>query len=343
MRKHRFSALGLIALLLGGLLLQHAAAHGSLQTPLSRTYGCFLEGPEQPQSAACQAAVAVGGTQALYDWNEVNIGDAAGRHRQIIPDGQLCSAGRSKYAGFDLPRADWPATSLTAGASYTFIYRATAPHRGTFELYITRNGYDPTQPLRWADLEPAPFLRSTNPPLANGAYVMAGHLPAGKTGRHLIYAIWQRSDSPEAFYACSDVLFGTSPQPTATRTPAVPATATPRPTATHTPAPTATPGQPTATRPPATATPRPTATRTPAPTATATRPPATATPGQPTATRPPATATPQPGIEPWMPYRAYAADALVSYNGLIYRCWQPHTALPGWEPPFVPALWIFVP
>lgn len=28
--------------------------------------------------------------QALYDRMEVNIGDAAGRHRELIPDGQLC-------------------------------------------------------------------------------------------------------------------------------------------------------------------------------------------------------------------------------------------------------------
>ncbi|WP_328796398.1 lytic polysaccharide monooxygenase [Halosaccharopolyspora lacisalsi] len=28
-----------------------------------------------------------------------------------------------------------------------------------------------------------------------------------KSGRHIIYSVWQRSDSPEAFYNCSDVLF----------------------------------------------------------------------------------------------------------------------------------------
>lgn len=32
-------------------------------------------------------------------------------------------------------------------------------------------------------------------------------MPA-KSGRHLVYSIWQRSDSPEAFYTCSDVVFG---------------------------------------------------------------------------------------------------------------------------------------
>jgi len=32
--------------------------------------------------------------------------------------------------------------------------------------------------------------------------------PADLSGRHLLYTIWQRADSPEAFYACSDVIIG---------------------------------------------------------------------------------------------------------------------------------------
>ena len=40
-------------------------AHGSMETPLSRIYNCRLENPESPKSAACRAAVEVGGTQAL--------------------------------------------------------------------------------------------------------------------------------------------------------------------------------------------------------------------------------------------------------------------------------------
>jgi predicted carbohydrate-binding protein with CBM5 and CBM33 domain len=211
-----------------------ANAHGSMQNPASRTYTCYLEGPESPDSAACRAAIAVGGTQPLYDWHEVHILNAAGRHRQLIPDGELCSAGLDKYAGFDLPRADWPATTLPAGGgSYTFSYRATAPHRGSFEFYLTRAGYNPLTPLRWSDLEATPFLRATDPPLSGGAYVMTGQLPAGRTGRHLIYTIWQRSDSPEAFYTCSDVVFGTAP-PTSP-SPSVTASPTPSPTVSPSP------------------------------------------------------------------------------------------------------------
>ncbi|MFB6952490.1 lytic polysaccharide monooxygenase [Streptomyces niveus] len=199
-------SLGAAPLALVGLTAAPAAAHGSMTDPVSRVSACFAEGPESPKSAACKAAVAASGTQAFYDWNEVNIAAAAGNHKAIIPDGKLCSAGRDKYKGLDLPRGDWPSSPFTAG-NRTFTYKATAPHKGSFELYITKDGYDAGQPLKWSDLEDKPFAKVTDPKLVNGAYVFDGIVPA-KSGRHLIYSIWQRSDSPEAFYTCSDVVFG---------------------------------------------------------------------------------------------------------------------------------------
>ncbi|MER8072510.1 lytic polysaccharide monooxygenase [Streptomyces sp. NPDC094034] len=198
--------LGLAPLALAGLAAVPAAAHGSMTDPVSRVAACFAEGPESPRSAACKAAVAAGGTQALYDWNEVNIANAAGNHRQLIPDGKLCSAGKDKYKGLDQARGDWPSSELAPG-NRTFRYKATAPHRGSFELYVTKDGYDPGKPLKWSDLEEKPFLKVTDPKLESGAYVFDGVVP-NKSGRHLIYSIWQRSDSPEAFYTCSDVVFG---------------------------------------------------------------------------------------------------------------------------------------
>jgi len=216
-----------------------AGAHGTMSSPASRTWTCYQEGPESPDTAACRAAIALGGTQPVYDWNEVNQANAAGNHRAIIPDGRLCSAGRDKYRGFDLARADWPATSLPSGGAWRFTYRATAPHRGSFEFYMTRTGYSPTAPLRWSDLDAQPFFRVTDPPLVDGSYVMNANLPV-RSGRHLIFTIWQRSDSPEAFYTCSDVVFGggnpppppppTTPPPTTAPPPPPPPTTPPPPT-----------------------------------------------------------------------------------------------------------------
>ncbi|MDX1979737.1 MAG: lytic polysaccharide monooxygenase [Bryobacteraceae bacterium] len=191
----------------GVLCLSTAAfvfAHGALEIPLSRVYGCYLSGNA---SAACKAAVALGGAQAVYDWNGVNIGDVAGRHRERIADGRLCSASREQHKGFDLPRADWPAVRIQPDTNMEFVFRGTAPHATSyFRFYVTRDGYDPTRSLAWADLEAQPFCEPQWS-LSEGRYRMVCRTPR-KTGRHLIYTIWQRSDSPEAFYSCSDVDFG---------------------------------------------------------------------------------------------------------------------------------------
>ena len=203
------AAVGIAPLALTALAAAPAAAHGSMGDPVSRVSQCYAEGPESPRSDACKAAVAAGGTQALYDWNGIRIGDANGRHQELIPDGKLCSAGSDEFKGLDLPRADWPATGVTSG-SYTFKYRVTAPHKGTFKVYITKAGYDPSQPLAWDDLDlDHPVATVTDPVASGGFYTFSGTLPE-RSGKQLLYAIWQRSDSPEAFYSCSDVSFGGS-------------------------------------------------------------------------------------------------------------------------------------
>ncbi|MFE5854215.1 lytic polysaccharide monooxygenase [Streptomyces sp. NPDC056500] len=184
-----------------------ASAHGSVFGPVSRVSACFAEGPETPKSQICKDLVADSGTQPLYDWNEVNIANADGRHQQIIPDGKLCSANRVKYRALDWARTDWPATAVTAG-SYNFNVRVTAAHRGTMTMYITKQGFDPTKPLKWSDLDSAPVGTYSTPGISDsGFYRFTGTLPA-RTGRHIVYKVWQRHDSTEAFYGCSDVTFG---------------------------------------------------------------------------------------------------------------------------------------
>ncbi|AVH59584.1 MULTISPECIES: lytic polysaccharide monooxygenase auxiliary activity family 9 protein [Streptomyces] len=201
------TAVGIAPLALTALAAAPASAHGSMGDPVSRVSQCYAEGPESPRSDACKAAVAAGGTQALYDWNGIRIGDANGRHQALIPDGKLCSANSEEFKGLDLARADWPATGVSSGA-YTFKYRVTAPHKGTFTVYITKAGYDPSQPLAWDDLDlEHPVATATDPVASGGFYTFSGTL-AERSGKQLLYAIWQRSDSPEAFYSCSDVAFG---------------------------------------------------------------------------------------------------------------------------------------
>ncbi|MFE5485438.1 lytic polysaccharide monooxygenase [Streptomyces sp. NPDC056527] len=184
-----------------------AGAHGAVFNPVSRVAACYAEGPETPKSQVCKDLVADSGTQPLYDWNEVNIANADGRHQLLIPDGKLCSANREKYRALDWARTDWPATAVGAGA-FDFKVRVTAPHSGTMTVYITKQGFDPTQPLKWSDLDATPVATyATARTATDGFYNFTGTLPA-RTGRHIVYKVWQRNDSPEAFYSCSDVTFG---------------------------------------------------------------------------------------------------------------------------------------
>ena len=214
----------LLALIALVTIVQQTQAHGTTVAPYSRAYNCFLEGPESPTSPACQAAFEIGGSQQFYDWNEISQ-LAGGNHQAFVPDEQLCSGGKTKYAGLDLPRADWPAQTISADANgnFQFIYSATAPHSTEyFKFYITKDSYDLTQPLKWSDLEL--FCTINSVVLADGKYNMTCPLPA-KNGKRIIYNVWQRADSPEAFYACSDVILNNGGS--STPLPTTPPTATP--------------------------------------------------------------------------------------------------------------------
>ncbi|MEM9516050.1 MAG: lytic polysaccharide monooxygenase [Actinomycetota bacterium] len=349
-----------VGLVVGGLAVSATAlsgggvgAHGSNADPPSRTFACrFLE----PTNERCAAAWQVE-PQALYDWMEVNIGDAAGRHRQLIPDGELCSAGRDKFAAFDVP-GNWPVTNLTRerdGHTHV-LFEATAPHATAyFRYYLTEPGWDPNQRLAWDDLE---LVYDSGALPAERQYHFDIWFPE-RTGQHILYMVWQRSDSPEAFYSCSDVTLDalTGPPPTTTPPSTVPPTTTP-PT---TPTPTTTVPS-TGTWDPAVAyvagdrvrhngqvyvakwwtrgfepdtpvasvwdTPWRTdgaapPTTNPVTTSTSTLPPATTTPPStvPPTTTPPTTPTPTTTIPitgTWDPTAAYVAGDRVTHNGQVY-------------------------
>ncbi len=205
---HRTAALAVSvtsSLLLGVWAAVPAAAHGAPTDPASRVYGCSPDG-DQNGTAACRAAVAANGAP-FTAWDNLRVANVNGRDRQTIPDGQLCSGGLPAYKGLDLARADWPSTRMTPGAALTMRYVSTIPHTGTFRLYLTKPGYDPTKPLTWSDLPEKPFAEVTDPALTDGAYRIGATLPSDRTGRHVLYTIWQNSSTPDTYYSCSDVVF----------------------------------------------------------------------------------------------------------------------------------------
>lgn len=262
---------------------QPASAHGVALFPGARTYECYVDGLTStgqivPNNPACAAAVAAGGQQPLYDWFGVLRSDAGGRTTGFIPDGQICGGGTDKYAAYNAARADWPLTHLTSGSTIQLHYSNWAAHPGTFHLYLTKQGWDPTTPLAWSDLESfwaATDPPATGPPGALNYYYWDTTFPSARTGRAMLFIQWVRSDSQENFFSCSDITFdgghgevtgvGTG-QPTSG--PTTPASPTSSPTSSPTGGPTAT-ASPTRTASP-TASPTPTSTRSAPPSATST-------------------------------------------------------------------------
>jgi chitin-binding protein len=183
-----------------------AQAHGAPTYPVSRVYACSPQGGSAAGSTACKAAVAANGGPFTF-WDNIRVPDINGRDRQLIPDGKLCSGGLADYKGLNLARTDWPSTRLTPGAKLTMTYASTIAHTGTFKLYLTKAGYDPSQPLTWSELPTTPFAEVKDPPLTGGAYRIKATLPTGRTGRQLIYTIWQNSSTEDTYYSCSDVVF----------------------------------------------------------------------------------------------------------------------------------------
>ncbi|MEU5156425.1 lytic polysaccharide monooxygenase [Glycomyces sp. NPDC021274] len=194
-----------------------AEAHGATVFPGSRQYFCYFDGLSgggqlDPYNEACQAAMDEVGTTPFYNWFGNLDSNGAGKTVGYIPDGQICNGGgRGPYDFSPLnDPGNWPKTHVTAGDTVEWRYNNWAHHPGKFDLYITKDGWDPNQPLAWDDLEK--FHTFSNPP-SNGGPGSDDHYYYGnltlpqKSGYHVVFTHWVRSDSNENFYACSDVVF----------------------------------------------------------------------------------------------------------------------------------------
>jgi chitin-binding protein len=154
---------------------------------------------------------------AMWNWNGVYREQVGGNHQGVIPDGQLCSGGQTggtRYASLDVP-GPWTAVQLST--NFTFRVHDQARHGADYyRIYVTRQGFDPTtERLGWDDLElraqtgvirPGVGTPETDPVL-NGVTVSIPVSAPGRTGRHIVYMIWQASHFDQSFYSCSDVIF----------------------------------------------------------------------------------------------------------------------------------------
>ncbi|WP_422647416.1 lytic polysaccharide monooxygenase auxiliary activity family 9 protein [Actinoalloteichus caeruleus] len=201
-----------------------ASAHGSTIDPPSRNYGCWerwghdFQNPEMATEDPMCWQAWQHDTNAMWQWNGVYREGVGGDHEGAIPDGQLCSAGRTggdRYAALDVP-GEWHATPVAN--EFTVTVHDQALHGADYyRVYVTKQGFDPTtDELGWGDLElagqtgvvpPGEGTPSDDPALGGVSVSIDVEAP-GRTGRHIVYMIWQASHFDQTFYGCSDVVFG---------------------------------------------------------------------------------------------------------------------------------------
>jgi chitin-binding protein len=255
-----------LSLVLTSLLLdaKPASAHGSAIDPPSRHYGCatrwvdWLDQRMKTEEPMCWQAYQAK-PDAMWVWNGFIQDNVNNNHQARVPDGTLCSA---NIPGFDALNNPGPWRTVDKPTTFTWTMHDQARHGAAYiHIYVTRQGFDPlTQRLRWSDLElvkdTGPFPDSgwpTRPgdPLLNGVDYSFQVSAPGRTGRHIVYAVWRAGHADQNYYMCSDVRFPGGPaDPTPTAGPTTPATtATTRPPTTATTRP-PTSGTTATTRPP---------------------------------------------------------------------------------------------
>lgn len=171
-----------------------ASSHGYTDSPISRQKLC-----------ANGTVTNCGNIQ----WEPQSVEGPKGFPAAGPADGKICSGGLSQFAQLDDPRGGtWPTTRLSSGQNFSFRWQFTASHATTdFKYYVTKSGWNPSQPLTRAALDSQPFLtvpyNGQRPP---STLSHSGTLPS-KSGRHMIVAVWTIADTSNAFYSCSDVQF----------------------------------------------------------------------------------------------------------------------------------------
>ncbi|MEV0392275.1 lytic polysaccharide monooxygenase auxiliary activity family 9 protein [Polymorphospora rubra] len=234
-------------LLLVTALANSASAHGSIVDPASRNYGCWqrwgsdFQNPRMAtEDPMCWQAWQAD-PNAMWNWNGLYRDGAGGNHQAAVPDGQLCSGGRTqspRYNALDTVGA-WRSTPIANNFRVRLLDHAS--HGADYiRVYVTKQGFDPlTQPLGWGNLELVGQIGNTPAAQwtqeATGVSIQVAGSAPGRTGRHIVYTIWQASHMDQSYYLCSDVTFGgtgnpdptTPPPTTAPPTTAPPTTAPP--------------------------------------------------------------------------------------------------------------------
>ncbi|MFB1051504.1 lytic polysaccharide monooxygenase [Paraliobacillus sp. JSM ZJ581] len=122
-----------------------------------------------------------------------------------VADGQIASGGGVFPKLDEQSENRWAKVPMSSGA-YTFNWKLTAAHATeNWDYYITKENWDPNQPLKRSDLE---LFCSVNDGGKRPDFnVSHDCVVPQRTGYHVILAYWEVADTANAFYQVIDANF----------------------------------------------------------------------------------------------------------------------------------------
>lgn len=192
-------------IILGGAGLLNADevnAHGYVATPAARGYQGSLD------------KNTLGWTAAMEKYGNVITNPQSLEAPKGFPqagpeDGRIASAngGLGQISDFVLDEtgADrWVKQTVKTGQN-TFSWYYTAPHSTTkWHYYITKNGWNPEKPIARKDLQLIGEVKHDGSTASNNKSHQV-NIPADHSGYHVVLAVWDVADTPNAFYNVIDV------------------------------------------------------------------------------------------------------------------------------------------
>ncbi|GKU79970.1 lytic polysaccharide monooxygenase [Paenibacillus sp. L3-i20] len=200
----------LVAAVACTLFAQQISAHGYVEGPASRAALC-----KSGQNTNCGPII----------YEPQSLEAAKGFPNAGPADGQIASANGAFPTLDEQSATRWSKVNITAGQR-TFTWKLTAAHAtASWKYYITKTNWNSNAALTRNSFDLTPFCSvnygGAQPPFS---YSNSCNVPA-RTGYHVILAVWEVADTPNAFYNVIDVNFSGS-NPSDTQAPTAPSSLT---------------------------------------------------------------------------------------------------------------------
>ncbi len=169
-----------------------ASAHGYINNPSSRADLC---------------AKGTNKNCGLIIYEPYSLEAAKGFPAAGPADGKIASA-NGLFSQLDEQSATrWTKVNISPGST-TFNWTLKVPHAtASWKYYITKQDWNPNAPLTRASFDLTPFCNVPYKGKPSGSYSDTCNVPA-RSGYQVILAVWEISDTGNAFYNVIDVNFG---------------------------------------------------------------------------------------------------------------------------------------